>query len=261
MRSFSLRSGGSRGGAAEGAGVTGGTAGMTCAAGETSAGGRNWGAGARGGASFRGGIGLTIVLVGVDPTPFVGLTSVGTTRGGAGAGTTFAACPRSGRIAGLVGGISGSTFGAFRGGALISSGASPGFAFTGPMSGRGGAARSGATSRLDVSSGDSAGTSTTGVAGGGGGSAILRMPRMRSPLAVLATRDGAGGDGGCVDFPLTWRRTRSAVTSSMELLWLLAATFKPARISSTVVLVSPSSLANSWTRMLRRCPRVPYTLY
>jgi hypothetical protein len=62
----------------------------------------------------------------------------------------------------------------------------------------------------------------SGWGGGGGGSTIFRMPRIRSPVGVLATRTGPDVAGGAeaagVDLLLACLRTRSTVPSSSELL-------------------------------------------
>src|SRR5712692_3272803 len=158
------------GGAATGAG-NGAAPGSTGARG-------GWGRGA----SRRGGEGLTIgrpgAAVPADAPGRMGRKSLVITLGGA------PGC--AGRV---VGRPSASVGPATAGRVGTATSAAAGFALTaGSPEGFAGISLAGSSDTGAAASGSWAGTGSRG----GGGGVILRMPRMRSPLAVLATRDGSG---------------------------------------------------------------------
>ncbi len=191
----------------------------------------------RGGTSRRGGAGRT---GGLDGAAVPGAAAAGRMPGLISLEMTFggaegAAGVMAGRTGALMSGAAG---------LILTTGSGPaGFAGGIPLSGTSiGAAAAGA------------GISTSGAGSGAGGSVIFRRPRMRSPLGVLATRAGSTGLGSA--WPLTCRRTRSTVASSSELLWLLTWTFMPASKSVRALLLKPSSLASSCTRIRHLSPYV-----
>src|SRR5712692_3481651 len=159
------------GGAATGAG-NGAAPGSTGARG-------GWGRGA----SRRGGVGLTIGRVGAAVPAYapgrMGIRkSLVITLGGA-AGCTGRVVGRPSASVGpaTAGRVGTATSGAA--GLTLTPGSSEGFT---------GISLTGSSDTGAAASGSCAGTGS----GGGGGGVILRMPRMRSPLAVLAMRDGSG---------------------------------------------------------------------
>src|SRR5207249_370673 len=178
----------SRGGVTAGAGAALGGGGSTGARGGIGRGGPS----RRGGPGFAGGLWGAIVPGAAAAGRMAGFASLDATFG-ADAGWRCSAGGATGRGTTLISGRAGL--------ALTGGSTEAGFAGAVPMAG---------VSTVVLSA--------AGGSGGGGGRTIFRMPRMRSPLGVVATRPGSAGFASTC--PFTRRRTRSTVASSSVLLWL-----------------------------------------